>query len=206
MARIIKTNRKSDTREQKKSFFIICAEGKNSKTEKNYFDGIKRQLRELSYSARIDIKPMNINNIDDSIIEKYKDYSEKWLIIDKDENDLEGIEAKYKNIYNIGFSNLCFEYWLLLHFEDSHPTQVLGCKKYALNTYIKKYKKNDTDIYKKVEGGEENAIKYAKKNLENWKRSGKKLNDWTSSTNIYELVEKMREIRLSLTIKKRITE
>jgi len=42
MARTIKTNRKSDTREQNKPFCIICAEGKNSKTEKNYFNGIKK--------------------------------------------------------------------------------------------------------------------------------------------------------------------
>lgn len=186
------SNRKNETREQYSSFLIICAEGKNSKTEENYFNGIKKELHNMRYPARILVKPSNILDID-IFLKSNMEYSKQWIVIDKDQIDLKSFIDKNKHKCKIAFSNLCFEYWLLLHFEDSSPTSLFNCEKYNIAKYIKNYKKNDPEIYVKVKNGELEAMERAKKNLNIHKESQKDIDCWLSSTNMFELIEEIRK-------------
>lgn len=188
-----KSNRRSEEREIRQSFLIICAEGKNSKTEKNYFNGIKRELFKLRYSAKIEPITANISEIDD-LLKLNKDYNNKWIVVDKDQQNLDDLISKYNNSKSrVAFSNFCFEYWLLLHFTNQHPTAITKCKQYDIDKVIPGYKKDDIEIYQKVKEKEQNAIKRAKTNLNTHKQRGGTANKWTSSTNMFELIEEIRK-------------
>ncbi|WP_433869665.1 RloB family protein [Saccharopolyspora sp. CA-218241] len=49
-----------------------------------------------------------------------RDYDEVWCVVDVDSFDLApALAAARKAGVQVAVSNVCFEYWLLLHFEDS---------------------------------------------------------------------------------------
>lgn len=120
--------RRPSRRDPKKKF-IIYTEGRN--TEPGYLEALQR----LHEGALIDIEIIGAAGVAatvaNSAIEKKKDinrqskrssYSkndEVWALFDKDGHPLvwESITRCGQHGVQVGFSNPCFEVWLLLHYE-----------------------------------------------------------------------------------------
>jgi len=119
--------------------------------------------------------------------------SEIWVAFDKDQHsNIKGvIDNSIKNNIKVAFSNLCFELWIYLHFEQSALSKN-KCDDF--NTEMKKfdstYKKNKYD-FSKIHHKIGNAINFAKNNFEpiailKEKESPENLSAYT---NFYELME-----------------
>jgi hypothetical protein len=128
---------------------------------------------------------------------------EIWVVFDEDtvwgwkfDNSIKKAEAK--NI-KVAYSNECFELWILLHYE--YVSSAIWRKQYyeklweILKLNYVKEGKSVKDIYDKIESGQKNAIKYAKKLLK------LKEYEWLSpskckpSTTVHLLVEKLNSLK-----------
>lgn len=174
-----------------KKIFIIVPEGE--KTEQIYFDQFNNQSTIIKIICR---KPKHsapkylLKEIIKVVKEdKLRSGDEAWIVLDKDkwnENDINDLHEKGKGKvkYELAVSNPCFEYWLLLHFENGKGiTDSNNCVK-CLRKYIKEYKKNDysTDI----------LIDKIPKAIERAKAKDIPSSPWpckTKGTTVYKLVE-----------------
>ncbi len=90
-----------------------------------------------------------------------------WVVMDKDQHPriAEAIALAQKNKIRVAFSNLCFEYWLLLHFQyttaaDNSAEDVLK----RLEKQVPEYNKsNKFDIYERFRPLLEKACENARK-------------------------------------------
>lgn len=144
------------TRDQKTTIYLYC-EGQN--TEKDYFGYFKSAKYDIevipgSGLTRMNIVETAIGNFNTKSKTEKVLCEQKWILLDYDGNqgqiDQEFLEAKKlaeENGFRVAYSNMCFEYWLLLHFEDfKQPTMIIGkshskwlCTK--INEHIKNYNK-----------------------------------------------------------------
>ena len=136
--------------------FILYVEGRN--TEKSYFDLLKKAnckvipvtKRGQGISSCVDF----VNDSDKawrSLPKEERDkYAKKWLVFDADGRaDFEaGIKRARGKGFGVAFSNMCIEYWFMLHFDKHDGCQIpmLGDSHSAaqikeINDYIKKYNK-----------------------------------------------------------------
>ena len=160
-----KNNRKSIN-----TIWIFC----EGMTEKNYFQKFRVKQR-----IQFKIKVITSENhdalglINHSINFKQncrRDFLEGdkiYCVFDRDNNTEQQLQqavkkAKEKDI-EIIFSNPCFEYWILCHF--GYFFQSFECQELLLKVKdcLKSYKKNDKDIYSKIEDKTKHAIENAKK-------------------------------------------
>ncbi|WP_066505937.1 RloB family protein [Abyssisolibacter fermentans] len=136
------TERTLEDRELKsmKKRFILYFEGQ--KTEASYFEGLAKNKKHIGVSNLITIEVLKRSPDDGSsspnhLIEYYLEYinessdelyledlDELWMIFDKDRwpeaHISYAINGAKENNINIGFTNPCFEFWLLLHFDEIH--------------------------------------------------------------------------------------
>ena len=160
-----KRRKVSGSREPQK--IIIYVEGKN--TEYNYCEQLKRQncsfvpvvQRGHGIGKCVDfVEESNkkFNNLPQKQRDKYK---QKWLIYDCDGHDdfAESIAKAREYGFNVVFSNMCIEYWFVLHFyehdgksipmkADSHSQTQID----MINDYIKWYNKNAESNVNKYDG------------------------------------------------------
>jgi hypothetical protein len=185
-------SRKTGSRLYKKRF-VLATEG--VVTEPSYFTLLKQ------YSAFIIefASTTSDKSAPRHVLDKMKKYlkqkpllrdDEAWLVTDKDEwteaqlNDLH-LWQRSDNRYGFALSNPCFEYWLLLHFEEgARVKSVKDCCE-RLCKKLPNYKKSVKNIKR---GDIEAAIMRAKKRdkpyCEDWPRN-------IGQTTVYRLVEKM---------------
>lgn len=202
MARNTKERKTRDT-------FYILTNGKE--TECNYFDLLK------SKKSIYDVKVLYAHKDPYDLIEQAKTYLSKanqvWVVFDIDstyeENRL--IPAlKLANQYGVkyAYSNLAFEVWLIMHFQECSKEMDIKGHKRILDKYLceKKeglsYSKNDKELLKKYflpyyKAAMNNAkINYqsrvAKHNQRYGESSQMKIWEWNSSTNIYKLIEALK--------------
>lgn len=188
-------------------YHLIICEG--IKTEPNYFNGMKIQLKPQN-SEKIKIttkgKGRGTTSLLDEAIREVRNspnyISHVWLVYDKDDfsdekfNEVVNIcrekNKEEETIYHPIWSNECIETWILLHFIrfDTPITRKECIKK--INSQFKihnlgQYNKNDIDIFKKLEPFRKEAIENAKWLAKKWK------NEFPSnsnpSTTIHEIVE-----------------
>lgn len=189
-------NRKTNYR-QLRILFVITTEG--IKTEPEYFYFLVKKLN----SQQINIKLESLSSKKHSPKEVLKtmerwlknnnlrDKDEAWLVIDRDnweENEIKELYqwSKKQENYDLAVSNPCFEYWLLLHFEDGKGINIHGKCKDSLNKYLPNY--NKADLYtKKLENKIQDAINHAKQ------KDIPPCQDYPKihGTTIYRLVEKL---------------
>lgn len=190
--------RKLGTRSPKK---VIRIYTEGEKTEPNYFNSIKDELR--LNEIDIIIRGMGSNGIPlvDYVIQQKRiedEDTEWWVVFDKDDNNNfnQAIEKAENNGINAAYSNECFELWFVLHFE--YLNNSIGRR--ALRSKLSKllgirYTKS-ADIYAIVKSKEATAIKNAKKLEKIYNDT-----DITSftyrdpSTTVYKLVERLRELK-----------
>lgn len=198
-------HRKSSFRKPRR-VLRIYTEG--TKTEPNYFNSIKDELRLSEIDIQVKGVPGFGNHtllLVEGVIErkdKEKDdgfETEWWVVFDKDQHaDFnKAVERARKNGINVAYSNESFELWFILHFEflqsslgrnnfEAKLTKLLG----------RKYEKNGSDIYELIKLKEADAIRYAKKLEEmhdNAKVTSPEKRD--PSTLVYKLVERLRALK-----------
>lgn len=122
------------------SELIIYCEGE--KTEPNYLDKFKQKKIKVSFEVvegkggnRIDIVENAISKFDSHVEANNKRYRkknrtsepapidyEKWLLIDHDGGSdfLQAVKKAIDNGFHVAYSNMCFEYWILLHFDTQY--------------------------------------------------------------------------------------
>ena len=152
---------------------IECIKKKNRSSPKEVLKAIKKSL------AKTDLK---------------KD-DEAWLIIDKDLWPDEHIHelsewSKEKCNYHFALSNPCFEYWLLLHFENSSGNINKNICLTRLKRYLPAYDKQ-IPVHKFTADNIETAINRAESQLSPLQ------GDWptTTGTTVYRLIKHIKQAR-----------
>jgi hypothetical protein len=132
----------------------------------------------------------------------YKSFKHKWIVIDRDEERTNGgghslenyscaIDRAKKLNIEVAFSNPSFEIWYLLHYQYRNTSLTRDDVVEELEKIID-YKKNDEDMFNKLFGNQDIAIR----NAENLLRDGVCLSGTCNpSTNIHTLVKCLLDIK-----------
>ncbi len=180
---------------------LIACEGE--KTEPNYFNDFRLELKLHRENIRIrglGVDPLTVVQYAIEKFNKHKDYDKIYCVFDRDQHSsyekaIIRINSLHENIadpvpiYSIT-SVPSFEYWILLHFEDTrrpYATKQLLCD---LKKHIKDYKKGSKDIFEKTKHNLRTAIKRAKKYDQQQGDDGTD----NPSTKVHELIEYLLEI------------
>lgn len=206
-----RTNRLNEKRSERKKVllksgaYLIVTDAE--KTEKNYFEGIKNIIPDnLKNDLQIKIYSNKALSkiIDFAAEERNKDerFRDIWLVFDRDEvkNFDKLIEEAKENKMNVGWSNPCFEIWLMSYFqspkniEESQKCCETFEKIFKENTG-KKYKKSEEKIYNILcENGDENrAIERAREKYHQVKKEYSKPSKMIGCTTVYKLVEELKK-------------
>ncbi len=191
-----------------KRLLIVCEDGKSSKL---YFEAFKRDEKLRRDLAAVSIEVVHPkNNSPIGLVTKAKlkakkakrdrnPYDEIWLVLDRDyhANIDRAFNMAYANKYKIAFSVICFEYWVLLHFDKT--TKVFNkcddiisyIRKNYFTNYSKKVNVYD-DLKDKVNYAIENGKWIIKQNKSDIDR-GKKLYELSAYTDVHLLVERLIE-------------
>jgi len=134
-----------------KRLFVIATEGE--KTEPQYFSLFNdRQaiVKIMCLNRQKGSAPLRVKkSMEDYLIAKKMDFrpdDEAWLVVDKDNWQDDHLRQLYewanqKSNYGLALSNPCFEYWILLHFEDAKGvSSSKDCRK-KLQQYLPNYDK-----------------------------------------------------------------
>ncbi len=187
--------RKAPQRSYRK-LFIIATEG--AKTEPTYFSmfhgGRNAVIRIKLLGSSTDSAPKQVLSRARMYVqdESLRRGDEVWLVIDKDSwNDKQLIEVFQeckKRRYFLAVSNPCFEYWLLLHFENGRG--VTGARDciVRLKKHLPNFSKDSFDPMK-FRPHVKKAIGFAEE------KDRPPCSDWPRSngTTVYRLVKKLLE-------------
>ncbi len=209
----------------KKTFkkILIFAEGQV--TEIDYFEGMKSHKKELGIPSiikietekRPEVKSMwsNIVKIVEFIELRKEEYKldekeflregdELWIIFDRDQITKEqykiGLDYASSNGYHIGFTNSCFEMWLLLHFPEFEKYEKYTLEfSQANKTHIvsEVIKKSMNGLY----GRNKKKVKFEnfKSGINNAVQQSKTFNGDLSLSDLYEnLGTSMHELIISM--------
>ena len=206
-----KTNRLTEKRSERKKVFLksgaylIVTDAE--KTEKNYFEGIKNIIPDsLKNDLQIKIysnKPL-AKIIDFAAEQRNKDerFRDIWLVFDRDEvkNFDRLIEKAKESKMNVGWSNPCFEIWLMSYFQN--PKNINDSQK-CCETFEKIFKENTDKNYEKSEekiynilckkGDENKAIQRAREKYHQIRKEYSQPSKMIGCTTVYKLVEELKK-------------
>ena len=206
-----KTNRLMTKRDERKRIllksgaYLIVTDAE--KTEKNYFEGIKASIPEnLKNDLQIKIYSNKALSkiIDFAAEQRNKDerFRDIWLVFDRDEvkNFDKLIEEAKEAKMNIGWSNPCFEIWLMSYFQI--PKNIDVSQK-CCETFEKIFKENTSKKYKKSEvkiynilcenGDEDKAIQRAREKYYQVRKEYSQPSKMIGCTTVYKLVEELKK-------------
>lgn len=200
--------RKDKIIKSKLEYHLIICEG--TKTEPNYFNGIKGNITERNrekLTIEIIGKGVGTTYLLKEAIKKVQHstnfISNVWLIYDKDEFTDESfnkvvdecikINKDNNTVYHPIWSNESIETWFLLHFiRFDTPMGRRDCIKKINENFerrgLGKYKKNDCEIYNKLKQYVNIAIGNAKWQVSQYDKN-ENPSEMNPSTRVYELVE-----------------
>ncbi len=197
-------SRKGQSRELKPRLRIFC---EGEKTEPNYLNGyIERCLRGTTLT-KVEKTEKNtpVQLVDEAIKAKNcKDSPEGdifWVVYDRESegkysaasHDQARDKAAAHGI-NIAFSNVCFEVWVLLHFQKTVPP----CDSYddlrkrtPLTTHIPKYDKGKKRQYTadEVASARRNAVRLNEQTIAAANSTWNKEHQWNPYTDVYKLLD-----------------
>lgn len=196
---------KVKNKEVNRRILILCEDEKSSLL---YFKGFKKDEELKRYLSAVlvevihphDYSPKGLLSSAKEKIKKAKKednaYDEVWLVFDKDghKNIPEVFNEAKESKIKIAFSNSCFEYWVLLHFEYTTRTfdKCDSIIKYIRDkNHITDYDKSN-EIFSLLRNRIEKAIINNDKLLNNIKNdleNGIKVYDINPYTNIVDLVK-----------------
>ena len=208
MKRINRLNEKRSERKKillKSGAYLIVTDAE--KTEKNYFEGIKNIIPDnLKNDLQIKIYSNKALSkiIDFAAEERNKDerFRDIWLVFDRDEvkNFDKLIEEAKENKMNVGWSNPCFEIWLMSYFQS--PKNIEESQK-CCETFEKIFKENTDKNYEKSEekiynilckkGDENKAIQRAREKYHQIRKEYSQPSKMIGCTTVYKLVEELKK-------------
>jgi hypothetical protein len=201
--------RQSPTRRPRECILIVC---EGVETEPNYFRSLRRKIGLNTVEVEIVGEGAEIVGVVDEAI-RYRNeradeantsnqkapFDEVWCVADTERpNDNpsweRGVIKANKNGLKLAWSNPCFEFWLLLHFErlgrsfDGY-SDVRPC----LSRHIKHYEKS-ADCFEQLAPRIPTAIDHSKQiHRSQWQNTTKPI-ECNPATTVHELVEKLIEI------------
>lgn len=182
-----------------KDAILILTEWRN--TESSYFEELRKHYDLTNYTIK-PAKHSDCNSIinEATLIQKGKEYQEIWCVFDYDNNPNfnTAIQRWKREWIYIAYSNLCFEFWILLHFNDytcwswfNSSQELLDILRGSLPEWFKfdETKKINEELFNKMQLSQSEAIARAKRlDSEHWNKSYSQKNP---NTTVYVLVEKM---------------
>lgn len=195
--------RSVQTRIPELGYYLIITDGKE--TEKNYFNGLRDSLPEdiknkiVITTITTDTKSLKYKVIDEQA--KQTGFRKTWVVFDKDQNiEFDSLIEETKSLgASVGWSNPCFEIWLNAYFGEmpNYETSTACCQGFAKtfkNKVEKEYKKNDEDIYKRLNqfGNETKAISIAETKLKEASKKTKIPSEMCPTTTVHELIKEIR--------------
>ncbi|MGB3401590.1 MAG: RloB family protein [Microcoleaceae cyanobacterium] len=195
-------NRTVNSRDKIQRFLIVC---EGSKTEPNYF----KHFRVPKNVVELDIRGIGENTVNlvkeaIKLKEDDGDYDQVWCVFDKNsfskEQFNQALDIAKKNNIKVAYSNEAFEIWYILHFD--YRDTAMSRKEYQKElteklikaNLIKKnqqYQKNDSNMYEYLERLQLQAIKNAKKLLEQYNPPQPAIDN--PSTTVHLLVEELNK-------------
>ncbi|MBU6231843.1 RloB domain-containing protein [Patescibacteria group bacterium] len=194
--------RKENTRKPKR-VIRIYTEGK--KTEPNYFNSIKDELKLTTIEIKVDGRGDHTLSLVEWVIDRKNAETDKdletewWVVFDRDDHDdfNKSIELALANGVQPAYSNECFELWFILHFEFLNTS--IGRDKFEpkLSKLLgRKYDKSTSDIYELIKDKEASAIRNAKRLHEQHDKAGTTSHSKRDpSTHVHKLVERLRSFK-----------
>ena len=198
-------------RNQAKRILILCEDAKSSKM---YFESFKKDPELRRHLAALEVfHPKNYNPVglvNEAKKKKKKakkernEYDEIWVVLDKDGHAKVGdtIETAKANGIKVALSVICFEYWVLLHFEKTTKPFSKGdeiVSYFKKKKYLKNYQKN-LCCYETLKDRLPTAITNAKwlaKQNQNDIDRGVKIHDLEAHTDVHILVEKLINLKVN---------
>ncbi len=137
---------------------LLYVEGRN--TEPSYFDLLKRSnctqipvtVRGHGIGACVDFVNETVGDYNSRPAKEKAKYKQKWLVFDCDghEDFAEGIRVARDSGFRVAFSNMCIEYWFMLHFKN-HDGSAIPLKGNShskaqieeINKFIRRYNRNN---------------------------------------------------------------
>ena len=190
------------TRKVRNRYLIVC---EGEKTEPHYFEALKNQLPKGVVD--VDIVGAGDNTLNIVKIAKEKcnkrqksatPYDKVWVVFDKDSfppSDFDNaIHSADANNFGCAWSNEAFELWYLLHFEFRNTGMSRTKYKSTLSSHLgETYKKNDHEMYKKLEGNQTQAIRNSEKLLT--QHTGTTPSQANPATQVHLLVKELNEYK-----------
>jgi hypothetical protein len=189
-----------------KRLLIVCEDEKSSKL---YFESFKRDEKLKRQLSSVDIEVVHpkdhspVGLVNEAKLKKKKakrdrnPYDEVWIVLDKDghANLDQALITARDNKIRVALSVMCFEYWILLHFERIKKpfTKCDDIISYIKKEHFEHYEKNInayTSLKDKIDIALEHAIWLMKQNQNDLDR-GVKINDLTAYTDVHILVQKL---------------
>ncbi len=156
--------RKSNFREVKQTFLIVC---EGTETERNYFESFRVSKYVKIVTKGIGRNPSQVVKQALNLSQK-DDYDQVWCVFDRDPssvtvNDFNtAIQEAKNNNFQVAYSNECFELWYFLHFHFINtPINKNNCEKQLTLLLNMKYQKNSTFMYDKLQDKQSTALKNA---------------------------------------------
>ncbi len=211
-----KKQRKAFVRDTIKHRIYIFCEGEE--TEPKYFEAFKRLIENNAVyknTVHIEIKGLGKETL--RIIQYAQAYTQKnqlidaviWCVYDKDSfppKDFNAVAETARNLnnnqsvltYKTAWSNQCFEYWYILHFDyyvsdnDRKDYEKYLCKKFE-SLGKGSYAKNSADTFGILLdfGSPKQAIKHARKRIDDCK--GLTDSESAPATYVFELVQDLSQ-------------
>lgn len=194
--------RKSQFKPYSKRVLILC----EGETEVNYFLGLKsdEEMKRRLVSVDVDIyQPDNYSpkGLVEEAKRKIKEarsekniYDNVWVVFDRDQHPYlhDAFQTAKANKIRVAFSNVCFELWILLHFERMlRPEDECDNVKVHVKRNYPDYEKSGSH-YERLKDKVLTAIQNGKWVIEQTKHElerGKKVFELSTYTNVHELVE-----------------
>lgn len=185
--------------ENRRWFLIVC---EGEKTEPHYFKSFPVDRKVI----KVDVKGEGKNT--KSLVEKAIDLKNTeesderdrfWCVFDRDRNDKNPNDAQNFNAaitlaktngIKVAYSNDAFELWYLLHFHYYNTAISRQDYKNMLTQLLgHEYKKNSETIYEELKDKQQDAIKHAKRLLQEYDRPNPETDN--PSTTVHLLVEEL---------------
>ena len=184
------------------SYLIVC---EGEKTEPNYFESFKERLKKGAVKVKVigdGTDTLRVVQAAKRIYERSlrtpTPYDKVWVVFDRDSfppSDFDNaIHSADANNFGCAWSNEAFELWYLLHFEFRNSAMSRTEYKKCLSAHLgEKYKKNDPDMYRKLENNQEQAVRNSARLLE--QHNGQPPSKSNPATQVHLLVEELNEYR-----------
>lgn len=199
-------SRQLGRREPYDRVLIVC---EGEKTEPRYFDDLRVDLRlpsaNIVVTGKSNPDPLSVVTFGLNRFHEDGDYDRVIFVVDRDTHPKPNYDQARKEVSrakddgiqaSLIVSHPCFEYWILLHFENTarkydHPSS--PCKQVVSDVckHLSRYEKGMSRLYDKTKPNLDDAIKRSKRRWQNARSTRSK----NPSTTVHELVIYLQDIR-----------